>query len=192
MGRHGARGDAGPRQLITDWGRAVRAFLVLSSRLTEDEWASTKIDWVAGEIGLRYLLQSRIIEWWFHGEDIREGAGLEENPQHWPGLPRERPGDPHAALVARAGRAVVPRPEHPGRSRGRRAEGTWHWGLEPRTSPPEEKKPDAFINGRGTAFALVAGRRVAADDYLDDGDLVVGGDEALAIAVLEFLRAFVE
>ena len=37
-------------------------------------------------------------------------------------------------------------------------EGTWHWGLEPRTSPPQDK-PDAFINGRGTAFALVAGRR---------------------------------
>ena len=70
--------------------------------------------------------------------------------------------------------------------------GTWHWGLEPRTTPPEDKKPDAFINGRGTAFALVAGRRVAADDYLDNGDLVVGGDEALAIAVLEVLRAFVE
>jgi hypothetical protein len=33
---------------------------------------------------------------------------------------------------------------------------------------------------------------VAADDYLDNGDLVVGGDEALAIEVLEVLRAFVE
>jgi len=33
---------------------------------------------------------------------------------------------------------------------------------------------------------------VAAESYLDDGDLVVGGDEALAIVVLELLRAFVE
>ena len=44
----------------------------------------------------------------------------------------------------------------------------------------------------GAGTALVAGRRVAAGSYLDDGDLVVGGDEALAIVVLEFLRAFVE
>ena len=61
-----------------------------------------------------------------------------------------------------------------------------------RAQVAEEKKPDAFINGRGTAFAVVAGRRVAAESYLDDGDLVVGGDEALAIVVLELLRAFVE
>jgi uncharacterized protein (TIGR03083 family) len=179
------------RGLITDWGRAVQAFLVLSSRLTEDEWASRKIEWVAGTIGLRYLLQSRIIEWWFHGEDIRESAGLEENPQHWPVYLandlaiRMLPWSLGQAGLSFPGRSIQVDLEGVGG-------GTWHWGLEPRTSPPEEKKPDAFINGRGTAFALVAGRRVAAGSYLDDGDLVVGGDEALAIVVLEFLRAFVE
>jgi uncharacterized protein (TIGR03083 family) len=179
------------RQLITDWGRAVQAFLVLSSRLTDDDWASRKIEWVAGTIGLRYLLQSRIIEWWFHGEDIRESAGLEENPQHWPVYLandlaiRMLPWSLGQAGLSFPGRSIQVDLEGVGG-------GTWHWGLEPRTSPPEEKKPDAFINGRGTAFALVAGRRVAAGSYLDDGDLVVGGDEALAIVVLEFLRAFVE
>jgi uncharacterized protein (TIGR03083 family) len=179
------------RGLITDWGRAVQAFLVLSSRLPEDEWASRKIEWVAGTIGLRYLLQSRIIEWWFHGEDIRESAGLEENPQHWPVhlandlAIRTLPWSLGQAGLSFPGRSIQVDLEGVGG-------GTWHWGLEPRTSPPEEKKPDAFIYGRGTAFALVAGRRVAAGSYLDDGDLVVGGDEALAIVVLEFLRAFVE
>jgi len=71
-------------------------------------------------------------------------------------------------------------------------EGSWHWGLAPRESPAEDKKPNAFVQGRATAFALVAGRRVPASAFLDDGNLVVGGEEDLAIAVLEHLRAFVE
>jgi hypothetical protein len=33
---------------------------------------------------------------------------------------------------------------------------------------------------------------VPASAYLDDGSLVVGGDEGLALTVLEHLRAFVE
>src|SRR3972149_606390 len=78
------REETSSRQLITDWGRAADAFLILTSRLPEDEWLSTKVDWVAGEIGVRYLVQSGIIEWWFHGEEIREEAGLKENTQHWP------------------------------------------------------------------------------------------------------------
>jgi hypothetical protein len=70
--------------------------------------------------------------------------------------------------------------------------GSWHWGLSAGESPDEDKKPDAFIEGRALAFALVAGRRVAATSYLDDGNLVIGGDEELAIAVLDNLHAFVE
>jgi uncharacterized protein (TIGR03083 family) len=185
------REDVPTRQLITDWGKAAEALLVLAARQDEDGFKTTKIPWVAGEIGLRYLLQSRTIEWWFHREDIRMGAGLEGNPQHDPVY---LTNDMAIRMLPWAlGQAGL---SFPGRSIQVDLEGvgggTWHWGLEPRTTPPEEKKPDAFINGRGTAFALVAGRRVAADDYLDNGDLVVGGDEALAIEVLEVLRAFVE
>jgi hypothetical protein len=33
---------------------------------------------------------------------------------------------------------------------------------------------------------------VPADVFLDEGELVVGGDEALAILILQLLRAFVE
>jgi uncharacterized protein (TIGR03083 family) len=179
------------RQMITDWGQAARAFLVLASRLSDEEWRSKKVEWVAGEIAVRYLVQSRIIEWWFHGEDIREGSGQLQNPQHWPVYLandmaiRMLPWALGQAGLSFAGRSVAVDLEGVG-------EGHWHWGLEPRTSPPEDKKPDAFINGRGTAFAQVAGRRVPADAYLDDGDLVVGGDEALAILILQVLRAFVE
>jgi len=179
------------RQMITDWGQAARAFLVLASRLSDDEWRTNKIEWVAGEIAVRYLVQSRIIEWWFHGEDIREGSGQGENPQHWPVYLandmaiRMLPWALGRAGLSFPGRSVAVDLEGVG-------EGHWHWGLEPRTTPGEDKKPDAFINGRGTAFAAVAGRRVPADQFLDEGELVVGGDEALAILILQVLRAFVE
>jgi uncharacterized protein (TIGR03083 family) len=179
------------RQMITDWGQAASAFLVLASRLTDDEWRTRKLDWVAGPIAVRYLVQSRIIEWWFHGEDIREGSGQEENPQHWPVYLandmaiRMLPWALGQAGLSFPGKSVAVDLEGVG-------EGHWHWGLEPRTTPAEDTKADAFINGRGTAFALVAGRRMPADVALDEGELVVGGDEALAILILQVLRAFVE
>jgi uncharacterized protein (TIGR03083 family) len=179
------------RQMITEWGQAARALLVLASRLSDDEWREKRIDWVAGDIAVRYLIQSRIIEWWFHGEDIRKASSQDQNPQHWPVYLandmaiRMLPWALGQAGLSFPGRSVAVDLEGVG-------EGHWHWGLEPRTTPPEDKKPDAFINGRGTAFALVAGRRVPADVYLDEGELVVGGDEALAILILQVLRAFVE
>lgn len=179
------------REVIADWGRAADGFVRLAGRLSEDEWRNRKVEWVAGEIGIRYLVQSRIIEWWFHGEDLREGSGQEENPQHWPVhlandmAIRMLPWSLGRAGLSFPGTSIQVDLEGVG-------EGRWHWGLEPRTLPPEDKKPDAFINGRGTAFALVAGRRVPPDVYLEDGDLVVGGDEGLAIVVLQVLRAFVE
>ena len=185
------RDEVPPRQLITDWGRAADAFLTLASRLSEEEWGSTTIDWVAGAIGIRYLVQSRIIEWWFHGEDIRESAGLEENPQHWPVhltndlAIRMLPFSLGQAGIALPGRSVAVDLEGVGG-------GSWHWGLARRESPAAEKKPDAFVQGRATAFALAAGRRVPAASFLDDGNLVIGGDEAIAASVLEHLRAFVE
>jgi uncharacterized protein (TIGR03083 family) len=185
------RDEVPPRQLITDWGRAADAFLTLASRLSEEEWGSTTVDWVAGAIGIRYLVQSRIIEWWFHGEDIRESAGLEENPQHWPVhltndlAIRMLPFSLGQAGIALPGRSVAVDLEGVGG-------GSWHWGLARRESPAAEKKPDAFVQGRATAFALAAGRRVPATSFLDDGNLVIGGDEGIAAAVLEHLRAFVE
>jgi uncharacterized protein (TIGR03083 family) len=185
------REEAASRQLITDWGRAADAFLILTSRLSEDEWRSTKVDWVAGEIGVRYLVQSRIIEWWVHGEDIREGAGLEENPQHWPVhlandlAIRMLPFSLGQAGLSLPGISIAVDLEGVGG-------GTWHWGLAPGESPPAKKKPDAFVQGRATAFALVAGRRIPANAFLDEGNLVIGGGEALALTVLQHLRAFVE
>jgi uncharacterized protein (TIGR03083 family) len=184
------RAELPARRVITDWGKAADAFLEAASRLSDDEWRSKRIEWVAGEIGVRYLVQSRAIEWWFHGEDIRESTGLEENPQHWPlyltndMAIRMLPWSLGQAGLSFPGVTIQVELEGVG-------EGSWHWGLSPGDAPPEDKKPDAFIDGSGLAFAL-AGRRVPAQAFLDDGNLVVGGDEALAIVVLEHLRAFVE
>lgn len=185
------RDEIPPRQVIGDWGRAADAFLVLAARLSEDEWRARRVAWVAGAIGARFLVQSRIIEWWLHGEDVRESAGLEENPQHWPVY---LTNDLAIRMLPYSlGRAGLTFPD-----RSVRVDlegvgvGTWHWGLAPGQTPPEDTKPDAFIQGRGLSFALVAGRRHDAATFLDDGNLVVGGDEDLAQAILTHLHAFVE
>lgn len=179
------------RRIIEDWGRAVDLFLDRVGDLDDEGWRERKVPWVAGEIGVRFLVQSRVIEWWFHGEDLREGAGLEQNPQHWPVYLANDMGI--RMLPFTLGQAGL---SFPGASLRVDLEGvgggSWHWGLAPRGSPPEDEEPDAYIEGRATAFALVAGRRHPAKVFLDDGTLVVGGDEAIALAVLEHVRAFLE
>ena len=185
------RAERPAREVIGEWGKAADAFLTLVGRLTDEDWGGRRVDWVAGEIGVRYLVQSRAIEWWFHGEDLREGSGQQENPQHWPVYLandlaiRMLPYSLGRAGLTFPGRSVRVDLEGVG-------EGSWHWGLAPRETPAEDTKPDAFIQGRGLAFALVAGRRHEASAFLDEGNLVVGGDEDLALAVLANLRAFVE
>ena len=48
------------------------------------------------------------------------------------------------------------------------------------------------LHGGAYAFALTAGRRVSGEAFLDDGSLVVGGDEEIALAVLQHVHAYVE
>jgi len=185
------RADLPTRQIVTDWGRAADLLCVRAADMPADGWNTRRVPWLAGEIGVRYLAQSRIVEWWLHGEDLREGTGQEPNPQHWP-----------VHLVCDMGIRMLPYAlglagiSYPSASvrvdLSGMGEGSWHWGLSPRESPAEDKKPDAWIEGRALAFALVAGRRVPAEAYLDDGNLVVGGDEDLATAVLRHIRAYVE
>jgi uncharacterized protein (TIGR03083 family) len=185
------RDERPTRQLIADWGRAAETFLELCTRLDDDEWQTKRADWVAGSIGVRYLVQSRTIEWWIHGEDLREGAGLEPNYQHWPVYLtndlaiRMLPFSLGQAGLSFPGRSVQVELEGVGG-------GTWHWGLAPRETPAADKKADAYIDGRATAFALVAARRHPAETFLDQGELVVGSDEELALTLLQHLRAFVE
>jgi uncharacterized protein (TIGR03083 family) len=185
------RKDVPTRTILTDWGRAADVLLEHAADLTDEDWSRRRISWVAGDIGVRYLIQSRVIEWWVHGEDIRLGAGLEPNLQHWPIFLTNDMGIrmlPYAlglAGLSFPGASVQVDLEGAGG-------GTWHWGLAAGESPAADKKADAFIGGLAYPFCLVASRRVAADHFLDDGNLVVGGDEDLAETVLRYIRAYVE
>jgi hypothetical protein len=69
--------------------------------------------------------------------------------------------------------------------------GTWHWGLGPGEVPPADKKPDSTIVGRAPHLALVAARRIPADDVLASGNLVTGLDAQLGVTILRHIRAYV-
>ena len=177
------------RSVVTEWGRAADLLLARASKIAEDEWTTRRVPWVTGEIRLPYLLQSRVMEWWLHGEDIRAGAELEPRIEHPPIFcvndlaVRMIPYALGVAGLSFPGKSVRISLSFAG-------EGEWHQGLAPREPPPPGKEPDALIDGLAYAFALVAGRRIPAEYYLAEGKLVVGGDTELAETVLQHLRSF--
>jgi uncharacterized protein (TIGR03083 family) len=187
------RAGAETREILDTWGRAADAFLAFAARLSDDEWRDARFRWLAGDIAARFLVQSRIVEWFLHGEDMRATNGVARGWQigwqHWPvhltidmGV-RMLPW----ALAQRgfdlAGRSVEVHVEGAG-------QGTWHWGLGAGEVPPSDKKPDATIVGRAPQLALVAGRRLPADEVLDSGLIVVGGDATLGELLLRTIRAY--
>jgi hypothetical protein len=147
------------------------------------------VPWFAGEIPVRYLVQSRVAEWWSHGEDLRIGAGLAPRHEHWPIYAlndlaiRALPWALGLAGKSYRGRTVLIELEGAGA-------GKWHHGLGSREVPAEGRLADATVGGRGYQFAMVATRRVPADLYVEDGTLVLGGDGDLALEVLRALRVF--
>jgi uncharacterized protein (TIGR03083 family) len=183
------RGEATLRAMVLEWGRAADLFLRRAADLSPEEFEGRKVPWIGGEIRLPYLVQSRVMEWWLHGEDLRAGGDNPPRLEHPPIFcvndlaVRMIPYGLGLAGLSFPGRSVRIVLEGVG-------EGTWHWGLAPRETPPPGKEPDAVITGRGHAFALVAGRRLPAEYYLAEGILLTGGDDALAETVLVHLRAF--
>jgi uncharacterized protein (TIGR03083 family) len=177
------------REVVAEWGRGADAALARAGAIPKDEWQTRRVSWVAGDIPARALVQSRIMEWWVHGEDIRAGAGLEPRGEHWPIYCtndlaiRTLPWALGLAGLRFDGRSVRFALEGSGG-------GDWHFGLAPREVPPPGKAPDAVVEGRGVAFANVAARRVPADVYVADGSLVLSGDVDLALTVLTHIRAF--
>jgi uncharacterized protein (TIGR03084 family) len=183
------RADLPFRQVVTEWGRAADLFLARASKVSPEEWTTKKVQWMAGPLGMSYLVQSRVMEWWLHGEDILAGGGNPPRLEHPPIYcvndlaVRTIPYALSLAGLSFPGRSVKVELEAVGG-------GNWHWGLAPRDNPPPGKAPDAAITGRAYAFALVAGRRVPAEYYLAEGILQTAGDDALAETVLQHLRAF--
>jgi uncharacterized protein (TIGR03083 family) len=177
------------REILTTWGRAAQSFLGHCDRLSDEDWEEQRYAWVAGDIAARYLVQSRVVEWYVHGEDMRATNGLGPQIQHWPihltidlGV-RMLPWALAQAGYDLTGRSVLVDVNGAGA-------GSWHWGLGAGEVPPPDKEPDATITGRATQLALVAARRLSPDDVLDAGTVVVGGMASLAETVLRTIRAF--
>lgn len=177
------------RSVVQEWGSAASLFLARASKLSEEEWASRRVPWVDGAMRVPYLVQSRVTEWWLHGDDLLLGADLPPRIEHGPIhcvndlAVRMIPYALGVAGLSFPGRSVRVELEAAGG-------GEWHWGLAPGERPPRDKEPDAAITGRGYAFALIAGRRVPAQYYLAEGVVQVGGDVELAETILMHLRAF--
>jgi uncharacterized protein (TIGR03083 family) len=185
----GRRADQPFRAVVGEWGRAADLFLARASKVPPEEWSSRRVRWVAGEIGVSYLVQSRVMEWWLHGEDLRAGAELEPRIEHPPIFCvndlaiRMIPYALGLEGLRFSGRSVMVELSAAGG-------GAWHYGLAPKETPDPGKEPDTVIKGRGYPFALVAGRRVPAEYYLASGEIAVGGDVELGETILHHLRAF--
>jgi uncharacterized protein (TIGR03083 family) len=177
------------RDVLATWGQAAQAALAYAALLSDEAWSDERFPWLLGAIAARYLVQSRVVEWWVHGEDIRASAGLGPQIQHWPifltvdmGV-RMLPWTLGEAGFDLQGMSVQIDLEGAG-------EGSWHWGLGAGEPPPPDKKADAFIQGRAPQFALVAAHRIPVDDVLDSGNVVLGGEADIAELVMRHIRAY--
>jgi len=189
----GRRAEIPTRALLETWGAAAESLLVHATRLEEDGWRDARYPWLAGDIAPTYLVQSRVVEWFLHGEDMRATNGVAEgwqvNWQHWP-----------VYLTIDLGVRMLPWAlAQAGHDLGGRSikidvsgagAGVWHWGLGAGEVPAPTGEPDAVIVGRAPQLALVAGQRLSVDDVLGSGVLVTGGDTTLADLVLRTIRAY--
>jgi uncharacterized protein (TIGR03083 family) len=187
------RAGSETRELLDVWGRAAESLLEYAARLYDDEWRDARYPWIAGDIAPKYLLQSRVIEWFLHGEDMRATNGVAQGWQigwqHWPVhltidlAVRMLPWALGQIGVDLRGRSVQVDVSGAG-------EGSWHWGLGAGEVPDPDHKPDALIVGRAPQFALVAGKRLSPDDVLAAGTVVLGGDVDVADLILRTIRAY--
>jgi uncharacterized protein (TIGR03083 family) len=181
------------RELLDVWGRAAESLLEYAARLDDEEWRDARYAWIAGDIAPKYLVQSRVIEWFLHGEDMRATNGVAQGWQigwqHWPVYltidlaVRMLPWALGQIGVDLRGRSVQVDVSGAG-------EGSWHWGLGVGEVPDPDRKPDALILGRAPQFALVAGKRLSPDDVLAAGTVVLGGDVDVADLILRTIRAY--
>ncbi len=178
------------REVLTTWGQAAGSLLAFAALLSDEEWRTRRSPWLSGEIAARYLLQSRIVEWWVHGEDMRATNGLGPEYQHWPihltidMAVRMLPWTLGEAGLDLRGRTIEVDVIGAG-------EGLWRWGLGKGEVPDPDGKADGWILGRAPQLALVAAKRLPIDEVLDSGILVLGGDVELAERVLRTMRAYV-
>ena len=166
------RSEMDTRVLLDTWGAAAESLLEHAVRMSEERWRDVRLPWLAGDIAPTYLVQSRVVEWFLHGEDMRAtngvGPGWQFGWQHWPvyltidlGV-RMLPWALAEAGHDLSGRSV--RIEVTGAG-----EGSWHWGLGAGEVPGPTSHPDATIVGRAPQLALVAGKRNVPETLLESG-----------------------
>jgi uncharacterized protein (TIGR03083 family) len=174
--------------LALEWGRAADLLLARVSALSDEAWGE-KIPWPVDPIRVQSFLESRICEWWVHGEDIRAAVGLPSRREHPPIHCVNDLAIRTIPYALQLEDAIVP-----GKvveiSLDGAGEGTWRQSLAPREKPSEDAVPQAYIEGRAHAFALVAAHRADPDALLYEGELQVGGDTELAELVLHHVRYF--
>jgi uncharacterized protein (TIGR03083 family) len=181
------------REILDTWGRAAEAFLVYTARLDDGEWRDARYPWIAGDIAPPYLVQSRVVEWFLHGEDMRATNGVAQGWQvgwqHWPVhltvdlAARMLPWTLGQIGVDLSGRSVQIDVTGAG-------EGSWHRGLGVGEVPDPDRKPDALILGRAPQLALVAGKRLSPDEVLASGTVVLGGDVEIADLIVRTIKAY--
>jgi len=181
------------RMILDTWGAAAESFLVYAGKLDDNDWRNARFPWIAGDIAARYLVQSRVIEWFLHGEDMRAtngvGSGWQTGWQHWPVFltidlaVRMLPWALSQAGHDLSGQSVQIDVEGAG-------EGSWHQALGIGEVPDPERKPDATIVGRAPQFALVTGKRLDPDEVLASGSVVLGGDADTADLIIRTIRAY--
>ena len=181
------------RMILDTWGAAAESFLVYAGKLDDNDWRNVRFPWIAGDIAARYLVQSRVVEWFLHGEDMRAtngvGSGWQTGWQHWPVYltidlaVRMLPWALSQAGHDLSGQSVQIDVEGAG-------EGSWHQALGIGEVPDPERKPDATIVGRAPQFALVTGKRLDPDEVLASGSVVLGGDADTADLIIRTIRAY--
>lgn len=178
------------RDVINEWGSAADRLLVTASKIPVEEWDDRVLTWLDGtEVSVADLVQSRVAEWWLHGEDVRAGgeraARTEPRPiwllndlaiRRLP-LSLAETGSEYWGL------SVKVTLEGPGG-------GTWHQRLAAGPAPDDSKNADVSIDARGQAFALLAGRRISADPLLANGQLLLGGNDLVGYDILEHIRPY--
>lgn len=184
-----ARREQGMRSIANEWGAAADQVLAHLAKVGPEEWDQASVGWMWGELSAADLASSRIGEWWLHGEDIRASVDLPPRIQHQPIYAhndlaiRMLP-----TIMAAAGRSYT---GHSVRvDLAGAGGGLWHQGLAETTRPDERKRPDVSIEAKGHAFALVVARRISADVFIDNGEVLLGGDEEIAYDILEHIRAY--
>lgn len=181
------RADVHTVSLAQEWGRAADLLLARVAKSSPEEWREKVIDWLMGEIRLGYLVQLRVTEWWIHGEDVRFGAGLPPRKEH---PPIHSVNDLGIRMLpywlARAGKSFPRKSVKVGLDGA--GGGSWHYGLEAGYRPPQGRKPDVTIGGRGDAFATLVARRADPDVLLYEGLVNYGGDPEIAEAILQEIR----